>query len=221
MVKKLFNMIGHALLWMVILALIVLGLPRLFTAISTRSNIFTVDTVPADKAAIVFGAGLQRDGTPSPILRDRVAAAATLYFEGKVQKLLMSGDNRYINYNEPGSMKAYAISLGVPEEDIVLDYAGRRTYDTCYRAKEIFGLNEAILVTQAYHLPRAIFTCSGLGMNVAGVKSDLRTYQASSVSAWNFRELLATPVALWEVWISHPLPVLGDKEPIFPQESGQ
>jgi len=113
-----------------------------------------MESVPADRVAIVFGAGLQRDGTPSAVLRDRVATAASLYFEGKVQKLLMSGDNRFLDYNEPGSMKAYAISLGVPGEDIVLDYAGRRTYDTCYRAREIFGLDEAILVTQTYHLPR-------------------------------------------------------------------
>lgn len=219
MLKKLFNMILHGLIWCVVLALVIFGLPRLYTELSARPMIFTVQEVPADKVAIVFGAGLQRDGTPSPILRDRVATAATLYFEGKVTKLLMSGDNRFIDYNEPGSMQAYAVSLGVPEEDIVLDYAGRRTYDTCYRAKEIFGLDEAILVTQAYHLPRALFTCSGLGLKVTGVKSDLRTYQATSQNIWDFREMLATPVALWQVWVSHPLPVLGDKEPIFPQNS--
>ena len=146
---------------------------------------------------------------------------AELYFEGKVTKLLMSGDNRFVDYNEPGSMQAYAISLGVPAEDIVLDYAGRRTYDTCYRAKEIFGLDEAILVTQGYHLPRAIFTCSGLGLKVTGVKSDLRTYQSDTELLWSMRELVASSVAVWQVWISHPLPVLGDKEPIFPSESQQ
>lgn len=214
-------MILHGLLWCVLLALIVFGLPRLFTELSTRSKIYPVESVPADKVAVVFGAGLQRDGTPSPILRDRVATAATLYFEGKVQKLLMSGDNRFVDYNEPGSMKAYAVSLGVPEADVVLDYAGRRTYDTCYRAKEIFGLDEAILVTQGYHLPRAIFTCSGLGLKVTGVKSDLRTYSSASQNLWDFRELLATPVALWQVWVSHPEPVLGEKEPIFPQDAAK
>jgi len=210
-------MILHGLIWCVVLVLVIFGLPRLYTELTTRSKIFTMESVPADRVAIVFGAGLQRDGTPSAVLRDRVATAASLYFEGKVQKLLMSGDNRFLDYNEPGSMKAYAISLGVPGEDIVLDYAGRRTYDTCYRAREIFGLDEAILVTQTYHLPRAIFTCSGMGMNVTGVKSDLRSYQIRTQSVWNFRELLATPVALWQVWISHPEPVLGEKEPIFPQ----
>jgi len=221
MVKKLFNMILHVLLWCLLAAVIGLGVPRLITEFSTRGKIFTVESVPADKAAIVFGAGLDRDGTPSPVLRDRVATAAELYFEGKVTKLLMSGDNRFVDYNEPGSMQAYAISLGVPAEDIVLDYAGRRTYDTCYRAKEIFGLDEAILVTQGYHLPRAIFTCSGLGLKVTGVKSDLRTYQSDTELLWSMRELVASSVAVWQVWISHPLPVLGDKEPIFPSESQQ
>lgn len=188
----------------------------MITEFSSRGKIYTLNEVPQNRAAIVFGAGLQKDGTPSPILRDRVATAASLYFEGKVEKLLMSGDNRFIDYNEPGAMKAYAVSLGVPSEDIVLDYAGRRTYDTCYRAKNIFGLDEAILVTQAYHLPRAIFTCEGIGIKVTGVASNLRNYQIMSQRFWSIRELAASLVAVWQVWVSHPLPVMGDPEPIFP-----
>ena len=112
--------------------------------------------------------GLWRNGTPTPVLQDRIETAADLYFAGKVEKLLMSGDNRFIYYNEPGAMREYAISLGVPEEDIVLDYAGRRTYDTCYRAKAIFGLEKAILVTQAFHMPRALYTCNQLGVESPG-----------------------------------------------------
>jgi len=212
-------MMLRAFIAFVIFAVVLLGLPRIYTELTTRGKIYSSGSVPSDRVAIVFGAGLQRDGTPSPILRDRVATAATLYFDGKVQKLLMSGDNRFIDYNEPGAMKAYAISLGVPAEDIVLDYAGRRTYDTCYRASAIFDLKEAILVTQAYHLPRALFTCSGLGLQVTGVPSDLRTYRSTSMSMWNIRELFATTVAVWQVWVSHPEPVLGDKEPIFPPDA--
>jgi len=218
MVKKLFNMILHVVLWCIIGAVILFGLPRLVTGILSHPKEYSTEAVPVDKVAIVFGAGLQRDGTPSPILQDRVGTAVRLYFAGKVQKLLMSGDNRFVDYNEPGSMKEYAISLGVPAEDIVLDYAGRRTYDTCYRAKAIFGLDEAILVTQGYHLPRALFTCAGLGLNVTGVKSDMRVYDTHGQLIRQARELAATTVALWQVWISHPLPVLGDPEPIFPGE---
>jgi len=107
------------------------------------------------------------------------------------------------------------MSMGVPEDAIVLDYAGRRTYDTCYRAKEIFGLRQAILVTQRYHLPRALFTCQGMGISVNGVVADLRQYHTHSLRFWSLRELPATLVAVWQVWVSHPLPVLGNPEPIF------
>ena len=148
----------------------------------------------------------------------RVATAAELYFNKKVQKLLMSGDNQYADYNEPGAMREYALKLGVPDEDIVLDYAGRRTYDTCYRAKAIFGLDNAILVTQSFHLPRAIYTCNHLGLQAIGVAADLREYRPRSLFYWNLRELPATVVALWEVHFARPQPVLGDPEPIFSKE---
>ena len=157
-----------------------------------------------------------RNGTATPVLQDRVQTAANLYFAGKVEKLLMSGDNRFVDYNEPAVMREVALSLGVPDEAIVLDYAGRRTYDTCYRAKAIFGVTEAILVTQAFHLPRAIYECNRLGVDSVGVEADLRIYRKSSLLYWNMRELLATVAALWDVNISHPVPVLGNPEPIFP-----
>lgn len=205
--------------WLFIACIIFLGLPRLVTEIFAHGKIFTVDTTNQSRVAIVFGAGLQRDGSPSPVLMDRVAAASQLYFAGKVEKILMSGDNRFVDYNEPGAMQAYAISLGVPEENIVLDYAGRRTYDTCYRARYIFGVDEAILVTQRYHLPRALFTCNEMGLKSTGVSANLRYYRKFSRMIWNLRELPATMVALWQVWISHPLPVLGDQEPIFSKEN--
>jgi SanA protein len=195
--------------------LTVFGLPRLITAVASINKIETVAKITENKIAIVFGAGLLRDGTPSPVLKDRVSTAAQLYFAGKVQKLLMSGDNRFVDYNEPAAMQAYAIELGVPEEAIVLDYAGRRTYDTCYRAKHIFGVDQAILVTQKYHLPRALFTCNGIGVESIGVAADLRTYHRYSLTYWTVREIPATLVALWQVWISHPLPVMGDPEPIL------
>ncbi len=131
-----------------------------------------MDSAPTEGVAIVFGAGLTRGGYPTAVLRDRVETAAQLYFAGKVQKLLMSGDNRSDNYNEPGAMREYALSLGVPSDAIVLDYAGRRTYDTCYRAKAIFGLKSALLVTQQFHLPRALFLCNALGIQAAGVEAN-------------------------------------------------
>lgn len=205
--------------FIILAILIFLGLitPRIITAIHSASRIYSESSqIPARRAAVVFGAGLQRDGTPSPVLRDRVAAAVQLYQSGKVEKILMSGDNRFIDYNEPGAMFNYAVELGMPAEDIVLDYAGRRTYDTCYRARAIFNLNEVILVTQTYHLPRALFTCNNLGLPSIGFSADLRVYRKSSLWIWNLREVPATFVALVDVWFRHPIPVLGNQEPIFP-----
>lgn len=168
--------------------------------------------VPPRRVALVFGAGVWPGGTLSHILADRVDTAVDLYHAGKVQKLLMSGDNRFINYNEPQHMKEYAMSRGVPEEDIVLDYAGRRTYDSCYRARAIFGLNEIIVVTQNYHIDRALFICNGLGVDAVGVVADRRSYTKGR-QYW-LREIPAMLLAWWDVVIAHPLPVLGDPIPI-------
>ncbi|MHB8088404.1 MAG: SanA/YdcF family protein [Anaerolineaceae bacterium] len=212
-------MLIRLFLWMIIAVIVVFGLPRLLTEILTIGKIETVESSKTARVAIVFGAGLQRDGTPTPVLEDRVNAAVQLYNAGKVEKILMSGDNRFVDYNEPGAMQAFAITLGVPQEDIVLDYAGRRTYDTCYRALHIFGVKEAILVTQRFHLPRALFTCNGIGLKSTGLSADLQYYRRYSRLVWNTRELPATTMALWQVWFSHPLPVLGDPEPIFPSEN--
>jgi SanA protein len=176
---------------------------------------FSQEEVPAQRVAIVFGAQVRRDGTPSAVLRDRVQTAVALYHSGKVKKVLMSGDNRFEDYNEPESMRQYALSLGMPDSDIVLDYAGRRTYDTCYRAKEIFGVDSAILVTQGFHLPRSLFLCKSFGIDVVGVESENYYYLKRSRLIWNTRELFATVQSLLDVYLLQPLPVLGNPEPIF------
>ncbi len=215
MFKRILKMFLKILFILALLGLLILLISRLVTGLYARPKTYSSSEVPARRVAIVFGAGLWRDGTATPVLHDRVQTAANLYLAGTVEKLLMSGDNRFVDYNEPAVMRELALSLGVPEEAIVLDYAGRRTYDTCYRAKAIFGVTEAILVTQEFHLPRALYTCNQLGVDSVGVEADLRVYRKSSVLYWNMRELLATAAALWDVNISHPIPVLGDPEPIF------
>jgi SanA protein len=214
--KRIAKMILNIFIFIVVLGVIILALSRLVTGLYAHSRTFTPDDVPTRRVAIVFGAGLWRNGTATPVLRDRVQTAANLYFAGKVEKLWMSGDNRFVEYNEPAVMREVALSLGIPEAAIVVDFAGRRTYDTCYRARAIFGVTEAILVTQAFHLPRAIYECSRLGVDSVGVNADLRVYSKSSVLYWNARELFATVAALWDLNISHPVPVLGNPEPIFP-----
>lgn len=203
------------LLYILIAAIVIIGLPTLIAELYAPAKTYSADKAPQAPVAIVFGAGLMRDGSPTPILRDRVATAAELYFNGKVEKILMSGDNRFIDYNEPQAMKEFALELGVPEQDIVLDYAGRRTYDTCYRAKSIFGVEQALLVTQHYHQPRALITCNGLGLPANGVESDKRSYNPRSMRFWRVREIPATLMAFIEVFITRPQPVLGEPEPIF------
>ena len=188
--------------------------PRGYTALKYQQHIYSAAAAPSEKAAIVFGAGLWRDGRPTPVLYDRVAAAAELYQAGKIEKLLLSGDNRFMNYNEPAAMRQVALDLGVPDDALVLDYAGRSTYDTCYRAKAIFGVERALLVTQNFHLPRALFLCEVLGIGAVGVSADRRDYRRGWVAYWNFREIFATANAWWEVNVARPEPVLGERLPI-------
>lgn len=216
--KKIFKWIARFILTVGLLGLIGLFLPRLVTALYAAARILPIDQAPARPVVIVFGAGLTRDGTPTAVLRDRVETAAQLYFDGKAEKLLMSGDNRFVEYNEPEAMRQYALDLGVPDEAIVLDYAGRRTYDTCYRAKAIFGVDSAILVTQDFHLPRALYLCNALGVEAVGVKANNFYYRKISRLIWNTRELLATFGAVVDVQIAKPMPVLGKPEPIFAEK---
>jgi SanA protein len=211
MLKVFFNLLKLA----IGMGLLAFLLPRLITALSTNSYIYPVEEAPVRQVAVVFGAGLWRDGSPTPVLRDRVETAARLYFDGKVEKLLMSGDNSVVEYNEPEAMRQYALSLGVPDEDIVLDYAGRRTYDTCYRAKAIFQVEQPILVTQSFHLPRAVYTCRAMGVDAIGVSADIQVYRRRSLLYWSLRELPATLTALLQVHILRPEPVLGEPLPIF------
>lgn len=214
-----FRMLLRIIVTLLVAGPALLLISRLWTELHTIGRLYSVDEATPKRVAIVFGAGLWRDGTPGLVLRDRVETAADLYFAGKVEKLLMSGDNRFVYYNEPEAMRQYALKLGVPDEAIVLDYAGRRTYDTCYRAGAIFGVGEAILVTQRFHLARALYTCNQLGVPAVGVAADHYRYRRSSMVYWQVRETGATLAALWDVHIARPLPVLGNPEPIFPLEA--
>ncbi len=177
----------------------------------------SIDDLPREdppQVAIVFGAGLTRSGEPTPALYDRVATAVDLYQRGLVSKLLLTGDNRFVNYNEPEAMRRTAVKLGVPDEDLVLDYAGRRTYDSCYRARDIFGVKRAILVTQAFHLDRALYLCDSFGIDSIGVAADRRSYTQTSQTWWSIREAAATVAAWLDVNVTRPAPVLGTPLPI-------
>lgn len=196
-----------------------IGLLRLCMLFTTQDAVSSLETVPPKPVVLVPGAGLNSSGGPSAPLQDRLDAAIELYRQGKVQKLLLSGDNSGTYYNEPAAMQDYALSQGVPEEDLVLDYAGRRTYDTCYRAHHIFGLDEVIIVTQAYHLPRALFLCGNTGLDPIGIPVQQSRYLRSRYIFWNVREVFATVAAWIDVYMLKPIPILGEMEPIFPPQT--
>lgn len=172
--------------------------------------------VPSERVALVFGAGVRPDGQPTPMLAGRVDTAVELYRTGRVDKLLMTGDNSRRDYDEVGAMKRHAIEQGVPPGDVALDHAGFSTYESCYRARAVFGLRRALLVTQAYHLPRALYTCRSLGLDAIGVGApDWGIYPESLLVRYSLREAIATLNALVQVNVTHPRPTfLGPPEPI-------
>ena len=209
--------------WLVvllILAVVAGSFPFLWqraVAWAYADRMVSLETAIADPAvmpgegtvAIVYGARVYASGRLSAMLRDRVETAVQLYHAGTVKTLLMSGDNRADHYDEPGHMREYAISRGVPAAAILTDPSGLRTYDTCYRAKALFGVESALLVTQAFHLPRALFTCDALGLEVTGVVADQRTYAAASISWSESREIPALVVALFDVMRRRPATIMG------------
>ncbi len=180
-------------------------LPAVWVSSTNQDRIYEdPGEVPAMPVAIVFGAGLQPDGSPSPMLADRIDAAVELYKAGKVNRILMSGDNSRPTYSEVASMQRRAVSEGVPESLIDLDDSGFRTYDSCYRAATIFGISRAVLVTQRYHLPRALFLARSFGINAVGLAAGRADY--NNQLYFDLRELAAQSVAWYEVNVTHPAP---------------
>jgi len=197
---------------LLIAALIAITLPfaaRVYVHFYARDHVYSVTDVPHCRVAMVLGSRVLPDGSLSVYLAGRVDRAIELYKAGKCEKLLMSGDNRFRNYNEPERMREYAIRKGVPAEDVGVDFAGRRTYDSVYRAQHIFGLQRLIIVTQAFHVDRAVFLANHLGLKAYGVASDNKANTRAT-----FREFPACVSALADAYLLHPHPVMGEKEEI-------
>jgi vancomycin permeability regulator SanA len=170
--------------------------PTVYVNLATRhyryelSRVAVAD-VPKRDVAIVLGAALRNNGTePSSYLRWRVQTAVKLYKNGQVEKLLMSGDGSYVNHDEPAVMQQLAVDLGVPKKDIMLDKFGFDTYDSCSRAKKFRNISSAIMVTQGYHLPRAVYSCRQVGIDAIGVNAESKPQQG-----W-------TPYAIAREWLS-------------------
>ena len=147
-----------------------------------------MDKVPETYTGIIFGAGI-RNNQPSKYLADRLDAGIALYKSGKIERLLLSGDNGQVNYDELTVMKEYCVAHGVPKEDIFVDYAGFDTYSTVYRAKDLFKVDEAIMISQNYHLDRAVYLGKVMGIKSYGFAADRGDYFFMQKN--KFREYLA------------------------------
>ena len=158
----------------------------------TRSAILSPEEAAAKEGInciLVLGCRVYEDGSLSHMLQDRLRRGVELYDVGAAPKLLMSGDHGQKDYDEVNAMKRFAIEKGVPSEDVFMDHAGFSTYESLYRAKEIFGVEKVIIVTQEYHLHRALYIAQQLGLEAYGVASDYRSYAGQLLR--EIREILA------------------------------
>ena len=226
-----FNAINqHKRRWFTLILLLILGsgiafaAPRLYSAWEARDRIYTLASVPDRPVAIAFGAEVYASGRLSAMLADRVKMASELYQTGKVKALLFTGDNSRDSYNEPEAMRQYALGLGIPDAAIVLDYAGFRTYDSCYRARDIFKVSQAILVTQDFHLDRALLICNALGIDSVGVAADVlrpNGYARISLLRSEMREFPSTALSVFDLLRRAQPTYLGDPLPILAENHSQ
>jgi SanA protein len=178
-----------------------------------RHSVDSAEQAPAAEVAIVLGARVHPDGTPYPMLADRLDTGIALYKLGKVKKLLLSGDHGTTHYDETNAMRKYVLARGIPEEDVFMDHAGFSTYDTMYRARDVFQVTTALVVTQGFHLDRAVYTARRLGLEATGVPADIQVY--SNEFKYTVRDWLARCKALLDLSLLHPLPrFLGPQIPI-------
>lgn len=201
---------------LVLTTLAVVGLTAVAASVgfvrSTASGqLYTEHDVPPAPVALVLGAAVSPDGTPSGFLAARLELARRLYEAGKVQVILVSGDNMAPEYNEPDAMRAYLVAAGVPAARVVADYAGFDTYDSCARARRVFGVAEAIVVTQSYHLPRAVATCLRLGLSVVGVGDETARRFRRPWRVGTLRDQVACVKTVFDLTTRRD-PVLGPRE---------
>jgi vancomycin permeability regulator SanA len=189
-----------------VLGLLTVAGGEIWVRTAAHGRVYAEADIPDAPVALVLGAEVYADGSPSPFLAARLDIAERLLDAGKVKAILLSGDNRQWAYDEPADMEVYLIARGVPASQIVLDYAGFDTYDSCARAHRIFGVNRAIVVTQSFHIDRAVALCRALGVDATGIgDSTVKIY----TGPWRrdvIRERGANVKAILDV-VSHRDPV--------------
>ena len=179
-IKKIINIIILILLCLVFVGGIFMLSINAYVKSSVKSNIISAESASEIEdvdCIIVLGCLVKSNGEPSDMLADRLTRGIELYFLGAAPKILMSGDHGSKKYDEVTVMKQYAVASDVPSSDVFMDHAGFSTYDSIYRAKEIFGADKVIIVTQEYHLYRALYIAEEMGIEAYGVSADLRSYR--------------------------------------------
>jgi len=191
-------------------ALLLVGIaaPTAYIELATRRHVIPVEAAAPAPWGIVFGAGLAPGGEPSAILAERLDMALALWRTGRVERLLLTG-NSDPYHDEIRSMRRYLTKGGVPERAISGDLDGVSTFDSCWRARGVFGIQRAILVTQGFHLPRAVYLARAAGIDAVGVRAGGGGWRSPYV----WRELLARPLALVDAWV-HPRPPLPAASPL-------
>lgn len=190
------------LLWMLV------KFPR-----SAAGRMYSTAEAPAIPVpCLVLGAGVYSDGEPTEVLERRLGTALALWKDGKASWFLVSGDNRSANYNEPMAMRRWLVRQGVPSDRIIADFAGRRTYASLKRARAVFGLDRAVIVTSDFHMPRALFLADRIGLTAWGVPAGTRDRPlVARIGFWT-REIFARHLAVLDAWFP-PDVLLGPHEP--------
>lgn len=195
--KRLKKIILASVIGLVLIIFVILGIEAIFQRQTAGLIYSNMSNVPPARTVIILGASVHADGKLSPILKDRVDTAIKLYENNKVNNFLVTGDHRSDNYNEVAAMVGYLEKNGIDRSLITSDHAGLDTYDSMYRAGKLFEVESAIVVTQKFHLPRALFIAKNLGLDYRGFAADQRAYQTEY--RLKQREKLANVKALWEV----------------------
>lgn len=192
------------------LGVLAIGAPAGWVRWQARDRIFSAEAVPERPVALVLGAQVYPSGNPSPYLKARLDLALQLFNAGKVRAILVSGDNGTEHYDEPDAMRKYLIAKGVPAIKVVADYAGFDTYDSCVRAQKIFGVSALTVVTQEYHLYRAVAICQAIGLDVVGV-GDTSVAHDDTWRNGELREYLANLKMVWDL-VTSRTPTMGPHE---------
>ena len=204
------RMIKIMIIGIIILMIAIFSL-NIYVVNSTKNEIVkeeNVSNIEGVDCILILGAGIWGD-KPSPMLEERLKEGITLYKKGTTKKIIMSGDHSREDYDEVKIMKEYAESEGVPSEDIFMDHAGFSSYDSVYRAKEIFGVQKMIIVTQKYHLYRSLYIAKKLGIEAYGIESNLRTYPGQVFR--EIREILARDKDYFKCIMKPEASIMGEK----------